>query len=534
MYKKIFFNSLFFLPLAVIAQPANDNCANAITLTVGSALTCGQNSTNATMEGSECFVDIAGATESSMWYRITATNDSLVLNFIQTNVTNLAPLIMVAGPYASGGGCLPACTSPPLYDFSSGNYQGTGASGYLISNGDYGNHMLLTGLSIGSDYLIRIQNNNGGGGNSRWVEFCINIQNPSVNSSLSGASLINQCGTSFSGATNGGYWNNGTTTGFNNLDGNAGTSCGSCTAGDDVPFIINNVSYFSFCATSNGTWNMTLSGIGSCQLADPNWGVQAAVFVGTPGNLTWIQNSPTSCGALGVGQVPPGCSWTSSNFTVNAGQCAYIAVDGFAGDACNYSVSLANVTGGCNVLPIELLSFTAKCEENKIFTNWETSSETNNDYFTVEKSYDGINWNAVSKINGAGNSSSTHIYYYVDNKSYSNTFYYRLKQTDFDGTYTYSNIVNVNCNTNNDNEDLLSVNQSNGSVDVLLKGIPGNKYKITLTNVLGQVIINKEVSLTDEKQKINITNTELTKGMYCIIMQTNNKIISKPLVINRN
>jgi len=81
------------------------------------------------------------------------------------------------------------------------------------------------------------------------------------------------------------------------------------------------------------------------------------------------------------------------------------------------------------------------------------------------------------------------------------------------------------------NEDILPVSPSNGNIDVLLKGISGNKYQIKLTNVLGQVIVNKEVILTDVQQKISITDKKLATGMYYIIMQTENKNISKPIVI---
>jgi len=95
------------------------------------------------------------------------------------------------------------------------------------------------------------------------------------------------------------------------------------------------------------------------------------------------------------------------------------------------------------LLPIELISFDAKCNNGKVFTAWETATETNNEYFTLEKSRDGINFQNVTTVKGAGNSSRKLSYNSTDNESYSGISYYRLKQTDFDGKYTYSKVVSV-------------------------------------------------------------------------------------------
>ncbi|MCC6691292.1 MAG: T9SS type A sorting domain-containing protein, partial [Bacteroidia bacterium] len=100
-----------------------------------------------------------------------------------------------------------------------------------------------------------------------------------------------------------------------------------------------------------------------------------------------------------------------------------------------------------NPLPIELLDFTANYSSSKsVKLDWITATETNNDFFTVERSADALNFEPIATVKGAGNSSLQLSYSIVDEKPLSGISYYRLKQTDFDGKYSYSKIVSVSAN----------------------------------------------------------------------------------------
>jgi hypothetical protein len=94
------------------------------------------------------------------------------------------------------------------------------------------------------------------------------------------------------------------------------------------------------------------------------------------------------------------------------------------------------------ILPIELTKFEAiKQSESSNILKWTTATETNNDYFLVERSLDAINFVEVEKVKGAGNSMETLNYKLVDKKPYNGINYYRLKQVDFNGQFKYSNTV---------------------------------------------------------------------------------------------
>lgn len=97
-----------------------------------------------------------------------------------------------------------------------------------------------------------------------------------------------------------------------------------------------------------------------------------------------------------------------------------------------------------SALPIELLSFDGISKESYNTLNWITASESNNDYFTLEKTNDGKTFNIVGTVNGAGNSNTKINYSFDDTNVNGEISYYRLKQTDFDGNYKYSDIISIN------------------------------------------------------------------------------------------
>lgn len=98
-------------------------------------------------------------------------------------------------------------------------------------------------------------------------------------------------------------------------------------------------------------------------------------------------------------------------------------------------------------MPIELESFEAVILENTdVQLNWITLSELNNDYFNIERSNDGTNWKSIAKLDAAGDSQERKYYSFLDKTPNSEINYYRLKQTDFDGAFTYSNIESVRIN----------------------------------------------------------------------------------------
>ncbi|MBN8702050.1 MAG: T9SS type A sorting domain-containing protein [Bacteroidetes bacterium] len=187
-------------------------------------------------------------------------------------------------------------------------------------------------------------------------------------------------------------------------------------------------------------------------------------------------------------------------------------------------------------LPIELLSFTAENINNEYAQlKWTTASETNNDYFTIEKTQDGVNYEFVATVDGAGNSSQILNYATIDTKPFQGTSYYRLKQTDFDGAYDYSELVAVEFQRLKLESSLLMVYPNpatNGNINVAFTGQSGEEVLIVVHDVLGKEHYSKAFILEEEQIITNIeTNQNLAPGLYTITASSNNKLYNKKLVV---
>jgi hypothetical protein len=142
--------------------------------------------------------------------------------------------------------------------------------------------------------------------------------------------------------------------------------------------------------------------------------------------------------------------------------------------------------------------------------NWETSSELNNDYFTIERSDDAKNWTEVEVIQGHGNSTTSNIYAVFDNTHFDGVVYYRLKQTDFDGGYKYSYIVSVN----KEKEHKLNVGIYPKPVNDILfiNKIPEGNVTLSLIDVLGNTLYKNDLS----KSYMTFVMSVYPQGMYFI------------------
>lgn len=127
--------------------------------------------------------------------------------------------------------------------------------------------------------------------------------------------------------------------------------------------------------------------------------------------------------------------------------CAVETVNAFSGGSAGGYSSVAELVldhTSCTTLPIELVYFNATLDDNSVTLEWQTATETNNDYFTIEKSSDGFVFEEVARIKGAGYSSDYINYSFTDHRPYFGISYYRLKQTDYDWQFTYSSLQSVN------------------------------------------------------------------------------------------
>ncbi len=194
----------------------------------------------------------------------------------------------------------------------------------------------------------------------------------------------------------------------------------------------------------------------------------------------------------------------------------------------NYDNCVGNITfsqtGGTGatdcaiILPIELIQFEAIPTKSFIKLNWETASEFNNDYFTIERSIDGIDFKKIETIIGGGNSTQLQSYSYIDNTELRGVFYYRLKQTDFNGEYTYSKVVAAEMQV--DNKIDVFPNPSKGKFSVQGENIK----RIRVTSTDGFVVYNSS------SKSIDLSNKP--KGMYIVEITTGSSVKRVKIFIN--
>jgi len=103
-------------------------------------------------------------------------------------------------------------------------------------------------------------------------------------------------------------------------------------------------------------------------------------------------------------------------------------------------------------LPIELLGFKGFCKDGNVELSWITGSEENNDFFSIFSSSDGTNFDMIGKVDGSGNSNFPLEYQFEDNNKFSGIRYYKLCQTDYDGTQECFDPIAVFCSSMPDNE----------------------------------------------------------------------------------
>ncbi len=172
-------------------------------------------------------------------------------------------------------------------------------------------------------------------------------------------------------------------------------------------------------------------------------------------------------------------------------------------------------------LPVELVDFNAvKNNKNEVEVSWKTVSEINNDYFEVEKSQDGVNFTSFVQIEGAGNSQNELDYATLDRNPFSGISYYRLKQVDFDGHFSYSEIKAVEIDTDvqvvlfpNPTENVLNVSTSTNRETIVF-------YQIV--DLTGSIIYSNEFSVESGKQISVIDVNELKPGVYFIQLSSDN------------
>ncbi len=183
--------------------------------------------------------------------------------------------------------------------------------------------------------------------------------------------------------------------------------------------------------------------------------------------------------------------------------------------------TLGTVNNSRSPLPIELISFDAFAEKENVVLNWVTTREVNNDYYTIERSENSFSWEEIGNTPADLSESEVKEYFYLDQNPYTGINYYRLKQTDLDGKFTYSKIRFVKFNKEISSQLSIFPNPNSGEFRIINEG--SNIEFLKMYDMLGnEILIQSELSGNNALIKAD----NVKKGIYLLrINQKSARII---------
>lgn len=181
------------------------------------------------------------------------------------------------------------------------------------------------------------------------------------------------------------------------------------------------------------------------------------------------------------------------------------------------------ISSSCGTaLAFSLSSFTAQQQGGNAVLKWNTVTETNNRYFDIEHSTDGVKWTSLGTVAGAGTTTTPHAYGYVDHSPVNGLNYYRLKQVDYDGNYHYSDIRTLLFSS------LQSLriypNPVNDQLVVILESSKDETSQLSITDAAGRKILIQAQYLTNGSNTITINGLDrIAPGLYLVNITTSTK-----------
>ncbi len=447
-------------PLSPAAIPANDDCANAILLTVNAPCITGTNkeSTIQAVENAAC----QGAITKSVWYRFVAT---AALMYVEVERTASSGCYLSSAVYSNA--CLPS-TSIACEDAA-------GGPNLNIHN--------LSGLIIGNTYYVQVSYTAGGpcGNNSNantGADFCIKVGRP-VN--------CNTCATPC-----------GPICVFSSTPTVAQVTA-SCTKYDLVSRLnagqVRTQCYTFTAVATSFSLQMIINTVGC-----------------SGGNVTTFdwQLYPASCGAA----VQSG-NLTNLNATGLSIGSSYVLCYTWTA-ACQHNSVYPYIVATAP-LPVELIEFSGLSTEKNIELTWTTASEIENKLFSIQRSSDGISFDEIGTHKGAGNSNNLIKYSYTDVNPYQGLNYYRLTQVDYDNTRENSKVIAVRFNLNND--PVIEKNPVTDILTVTIDSENNDEAIITIFNQYGKKVISASENYAAGRNNFNVPVEHLSDGVYHLNVQ---------------
>ncbi|HCA83272.1 MAG TPA: hypothetical protein DEP18_05755 [Flavobacteriales bacterium] len=459
------------------SSPVNNDCSTATPLTVYASscvplpgtVQCASASADANSCG-------ATADDDDVWYSFVATSTSvnITITSVAGSVTDMYHSLFTGTCGSLGNAVL--CSDP--------------------------NSSTPTGLTIGQTYYIRVYTVSTAPGQTTTFQICVTQMSPCGNPMNNDfcstpATLSLSASSTFSSTTASSY------TADNPANINTAFSCGT----------IQNNSWYQFTATAT-SHTINISSIAGC-----TGGIQAQVYAVTRNANNCCTNFSSVSNCYSPGNTNPG-TLTANGLTI--GNTYVLMIDGWSGANCNYTIAGWSASG---VLPIELISFDGMNIGNGNELRWKTATESNNERFDIERSYDGSNFIVIGSVAGSGNSTVPLSYQFFDGNTVQGHTYYRLRQFDFNGENSTSQTIVVFPKENN--EAFIYPNPASDKLNIDVYNEFNTRITVRIIDLAGHVF--EETFFAEEG--VNHFNSShfssLEKGVYFVQITTPSGMVIK-------
>lgn len=282
------------------------------------------------------------------------------------------------------------------------------------------------------------------------------------------------------------------------------------TANSTTPSTSNAHSRFAVNLTTNST---------EFQLRDITGGTNSAVFNGSQQIFFAVNNSGGALNYTAPNNVStslPNDTWdlwvgTTRVFTAVSAWGAAVDLNAirfmFTGTSSNVGSGNIDITNieihSLQTLPISLNSFKAKANLQQVDLTWNTAAETNNARFEILRSADGKTFNKIDEVSGAGTSTENRSYAYTDQNPLPGVNYYKLKQVDFDGQYSFSEVEAVKSNVAASNFKV-AANKQNGTVKLTVYAANNGKATFKIYDLNGRKLAEQELNLSKGYSNVSV------------------------------
>ena len=314
-----------------------------------------------------------------------------------------------------------------------------------------------------------------------------------------------------------------------------GCTGNACPAGGE-----NHTNWYTFTAQTSGTLNINIVP------SDPNDDYDFAIY--GPNVTCSALGNPIRCTDSGT-TGNTGMNSTAGDNTetvlgdgflqtmnVTAGQNYILVVDEWSPNAgSGYTLNFSGTASlDCNILPVEFGEFNTEYvpEQGIVDVVWSTESERDNDYFIVERSSNGIDFEEIATADAVGNSTYETKYYAIDEEPYIGVNYYRIKQVDVNGDFNYSELRTVNILDSY--YDIMSVNPNptNDRTEIVFNDYSNENAELKIFDMSGNLVEHASISCQKGGNRMEIDLSNHQDGIYMLNLTTNNKTYTSKLIKN--